>query len=169
MSEQISEEEWLAPADARDLLAFVADRDAPVGAVVPAVFMSERQLRLFLVACCRARWDLITRPECRFAIEVAERFADGNADDRTLATCETIVREISETARDVLRAEQRTVRILSHASYAAWSVCLRFDILIKQHLRYGGDRDFVPLHPGLRHINADATLRGIAQALLIRR
>jgi len=46
---------------------------------------SERKLRLFACACCRNIWDYIESPAARRAIEVAERFADGQASKRELA------------------------------------------------------------------------------------
>jgi len=68
----VTEAEWLA----------CADPDPMVRAVVDMV--SERRLRLFVCACVRRLLDLDAAPECRRAVEVAERFADGLASEQEL-------------------------------------------------------------------------------------
>jgi hypothetical protein len=42
---------------------------------------SERKLRLYACACCRAIWDQLIAGETRRAVEVAEAYADGLASD----------------------------------------------------------------------------------------
>src|SRR4051812_4803686 len=44
--------------------------------------LSERKLRLFVCACCRRAWDLITRDLCRDLLGVAERRADGEVSEQ---------------------------------------------------------------------------------------
>jgi hypothetical protein len=68
----VTEAEWLAGTDLAPLLGFLG----------PSA--GERKLRLFCCACCRRIWDLLTDPRSRRAVEVAERYADGRADEREL-------------------------------------------------------------------------------------
>ncbi|HJZ56599.1 MAG TPA: hypothetical protein VKE74_16655 [Gemmataceae bacterium] len=64
----MTEAEWLAGDDAKWMLKFLGDQ------------ATDRKLRLYACACCRRVWDSLF-PECRDAVAVAERFADGTATD----------------------------------------------------------------------------------------
>jgi hypothetical protein len=63
----MTEAEWLACGDRIAVLAFLRD------------LVSERKLRLYLCAGCRAIWQLLVLKESRTAVEVAEQFADQEA------------------------------------------------------------------------------------------
>jgi hypothetical protein len=63
----MTEAEWLACTNSGPMLDFLQGK------------ASERKLRLFAVACCRQVWGLLSYPESRQAVEVAERLADGQA------------------------------------------------------------------------------------------
>ena len=47
---------------------------------------TDRQKRLFSVACCKRVWHLMTDPRSRNALEVVELFADGKATKQELKT-----------------------------------------------------------------------------------
>jgi hypothetical protein len=51
---------------------------------------SDRKLRLFGCACCRQMWDLLTEDCFREAVELAERFADGQANHKELAAAKRV-------------------------------------------------------------------------------
>ena len=63
----MTDQEWLACDDPERLLAAVEER------------AGERKLLLLACACCRQAWSLLLLEPSRRAVEVAERFADGEA------------------------------------------------------------------------------------------
>lgn len=78
----MTEAEWLASEDPQAMLRWLTDTDVTpdgpdvrVGRACP----SDRLLRLFACACCRQVWHLLTDERSRNAVEVAERYADGQA------------------------------------------------------------------------------------------
>src|SRR5262245_20481464 len=62
----MTEAEWLRCIDPQKMLAFLRDGGE----------LSERKARLFVVACCRHLWHLLTE-QGRDAVDVAEQDADG--------------------------------------------------------------------------------------------
>jgi hypothetical protein len=67
----MTEAEWATCNNPKAMLTFLADQRKA----------SERQYRLFCCACFRRVWHVMTDPLARKAVEVAERYADGMADD----------------------------------------------------------------------------------------
>jgi hypothetical protein len=73
---RITAEEWRQADDPFPMLQYGRGMIRPHG----------RKLRLFAVACCRLVWDNLLDERSRKAVEVAERFADGDATDEALRT-----------------------------------------------------------------------------------
>ncbi|HEX4610482.1 MAG TPA: hypothetical protein VH092_20000 [Urbifossiella sp.] len=67
----MTESDWLTSTDPQAMLSFLRERE-PV---------SERKLRLFAVTCCYLIWPLLMDEHDRRVVDVAERFADGLADE----------------------------------------------------------------------------------------
>jgi hypothetical protein len=65
----MTEAEWLACTDPEKMLAFLRGNT------------TERQLRLFAVACCRRVWDRLLNERSRWAVEVIERHVERQASD----------------------------------------------------------------------------------------
>lgn len=81
----MTEAEWLACTDPQQMVRFVMEGKG-----------SDRQLRLFGCACCRQIWDLLTEDCFRRAVDIAERFADGQESSKELA----VAKKVSGAALD---------------------------------------------------------------------
>jgi hypothetical protein len=68
----MTESEWLACTDFRSMMGFLHDK------------ASDRKLRLFLCACCRRIWNLLSDKRSRKAVGISEQYADGLVTEATL-------------------------------------------------------------------------------------
>ncbi len=75
----MDEATWLASADPMAMLSCATNHPARVPPSRPATLASDRKLRLFAVAACRQVWDKLTDPSSRRAVEIAGKYADGEA------------------------------------------------------------------------------------------
>ena len=88
----MTEGEWLAATDPTPMLKFLRGK------------ASDRKLRLFAVACCNCAWPLLDDPSSRSAIEIASRYADGNADQNELrAAFQTVDGFMPDTVLNIQR------------------------------------------------------------------
>jgi hypothetical protein len=72
----MTESEWLECTRPHPMLRYMEKNDLPVA--LHERIWNDRKLRLFACAYCRDIWDLLN-PHDRYAVQVAERYADGNA------------------------------------------------------------------------------------------
>ena len=102
-----AEAKWLACTEPKDMLR-----------------SSDRKLRLFAVACCRRFGRLLDKDASRQAIEVAERFADEQADREELesARSEAVYAPQPTRASD-FAANAAMYAALPSARAAAYAVC----------------------------------------------
>lgn len=111
----MNEQEWLECKDPAAMLAFLTRRNAaPVGhKTTPEHPPSARKLRLFACAVCRAVWHLLTDERSRKAVEVAERFADGEATAIELHRVCSQANNVPGTAATIVWAASRPDEFLS--------------------------------------------------------
>src|SRR5689334_2486720 len=74
----MTEAEWLTCADPAPMVEFLRGK------------ASDRKLRLFGVVCCRQVWATITDERSQNAVRIAERHADGLADDHELTAASEV-------------------------------------------------------------------------------
>jgi hypothetical protein len=84
----VTEAEWLACTDFNLLWAGLAVRS------------THRKRRLFAVACCRQLWHLLPDEPCRRVVDVAERYADGQAEPQELVTAHAAARAVVDFTRN---------------------------------------------------------------------
>lgn len=126
----MNEQEWLTSDNPQAMLSwFECDDSPPYGRKA-----SDRKLRLFAVACCRQVWHLLTDECSRKAVEVAERFADGEATVEALvfardaawdAVRESAWDAVGDAARDAAREAAKTTArdaAKTAAKDAAWDI-----------------------------------------------
>jgi hypothetical protein len=100
----MTEREWATCTFPEALVAFLRGR------------VSDRKLRLFGCACCRAALPLLKDPRTRRVVETAERYADGLASERELAAAEAEAEAIADGARGAgMKEAAYAVKASAHA------------------------------------------------------
>ena len=97
----MTEAEWLACTDPERMLEALRGK------------ASDRKLRLFAAACCRSIWHLLVEQPCRTAVEVAEKFADGDATQKDM-------QEAAHPLVWIRRATNRSAAAL-YSTWGTWS------------------------------------------------
>jgi hypothetical protein len=105
----MTEAEWLACNEPDPMLAFMRRR------------LTQRKLRLFAVACCRHVWEGMT-PYGRLAVEVAERFADGQPDRQERAAARAGVNKDADAAGRWNGAMACGFFVVDHSAWKAANV-----------------------------------------------
>jgi hypothetical protein len=102
----MTESEWSRCTDPQAMLDFLRASGQ----------VSDRKLRLFAVACCRRIWHLLPDERSRRAIEVGERYADGQVTGNQAITAGDAAAEVSGHNLDGIPAEVgwRAARAADH-------------------------------------------------------
>ena len=121
----ISEFDWLAHTQSTEMLGLLRDR------------ASEKDLRLFAIACCRRIWPLIGDERSRRAVEMAELDVDGQlAAHERLSAARGAAHALAEASHNL------DIGSTGHLYHAAWAaaLCLHTD---RVPLRTGVDNPVI--------------------------
>src|SRR5262245_7218669 len=107
----MTEAQWLLSGDVHRMVRFLQTR------------LSPRQWRLFACARCRLAWPQLVDPRSRLAIDVAERFADDEADDgeRQRALKQALTASVSVAAQGAAANGKATAATYAKVAAAAWA------------------------------------------------
>jgi len=101
----VDEQEWLECEDPETMLEFLRG------------WASERKLRLFACACVRRVWHLLRDRRSRWAVEMAEQYADGLATEKELTSAYAVGAAVLSRAGLERPSRRRTFA----AEAAAWA------------------------------------------------
>jgi hypothetical protein len=83
----MTEEEWLTSKDMGEVLVVLRRLRADA--------FTDRKTRLLMCGCARLKWDLLTDPCSRKAVEAAERYADGSLSLSQMLKRQRVARDAS--------------------------------------------------------------------------
>ena len=128
----MTEAEWMAEkGDAASLLVNFCSGGPLCGRDRDLAAAGRDKFRLLICACCRRIWPLLADPRSRAAVEVAERFVDGEAGEEELR----VACRAAEDAFEEIQAGQMTGS--SSAAGSAVSAAIPLGAIVAGHFGIG--------------------------------
>ena len=152
----MAKKRWIFDASEKQRFPRLAAMHLDDGAKIRA--LEPRLRRLFECACCRRHWEKFTDARSRFAIEVAERHADGQALDSELE-------HAANKADEVWVAEMGHLDVVDDGFYTSAGAAYNTAIPMGW---WGGAPAFVAPDDILRRIAADLREEIAAQGMILR-
>lgn len=112
---------------------------------LPRTKAGRRKLRLYACGCCRGVWDMLPDDRLRRAVEVAERFADGEVDKAKLAAAEKRIEPLNADGyfpRLPIGVARAVSMVVAACGQSAYNAALVMTALLPTPLAAGakGDR-----------------------------
>jgi hypothetical protein len=146
----VTKGQWLACTEPQRMLALLRRR------------AGDRKLRLFAVACCRAIWPLLPDERNRLAVEVIERFADGQAGPEELAP-----HQFPEDAIPIFAPFDQLPNVITGfaAQESAWHAALDTSTEAAGQEEWSGGRRWLDPSRGTARLAAEARLAELLRCL----
>jgi hypothetical protein len=149
----MTEQEWLSCSNPTLMLHFLRGK------------ASERQLRLFEVACCRRIWQLLSDERSRQAVELAERYADAQATKEELEAAAEAAWSVWELDTERASMEGQWDKDSGSLPYTPSAAAYNVAIPLGW---WGGAPAFIAPHEIAREVAADSGAEDDEQCILLR-
>lgn len=103
----MTDEQWRQSASPEEMLNALSRHYSP------------RKLRLYAIGACRRIWHLFSDERCRYAVEVAQRHADGRASDMELQAAGQTASSVAQVWGDATSARAHAAQAVGGAAWAA--------------------------------------------------
>jgi hypothetical protein len=128
----MTEEQWLNMVEPLPMLRFLLSLSGQA---------TDRKFRFYVAGCCRASWQLISDEHARRAVEVVERFADGEATTAELAAARSAALAGVTANPEAAAAGQAVFSVAAHGNAITTAYAFAHDCKVNQRVQVALLRD----------------------------